>query len=428
MIRTIVITLFLAVAALSARAQEPFKERIFAVTTQDEYAAGSDLWFSLATLDADCRPLAMSRVAAVELFSDTRMLRVRVALTDGRGRGYIRLPETLAPGRYTLMAYTRNMQNEGEAHYFTKPVDIIGRGAAVRESAICSRAADSLAFRRFQAEAKPIEHLAHDYRPEVDGEVIVGRFVPDEGYAGGVRMPNLSISGNEIHYYPGTPLTRSGQTPDGDLVEFVTPVLTGQTTLYTGCKRGGHVELLGPYRPDSRPSSLRGKADGAAGEDYLTGDGVAAPLPHGRGSEVEPEGLLGLHLYTPLRSYDLDQWRRFDTFKEMFLEFMPSVTTVSSDEGERVALYDYSSERFNDGNTLVLLDGVAVTVHEDLLRYDPHMVKYVDLYHGTYFFGHEHYTAIFSCTTHSGDLPRYDLPDNTCVNHYDAVQQLEVKE
>lgn len=397
MFRNIVLTLLFATFALTLQAQEPFKERIFAVTSQEEYAAGSELWFSLATLDADCRPLAMSRVAAVELFNDQQMLRVRVALEDGRGRGFLRLPKTLAPGRYTLMAYTRNMQNEGEDFFFTKPIDIVRADTGVRESSVCTRAADSLAFERFKAEAKPIVHVGHVYRPEVDGEVLLGRFVPDNGYQGGVRMPNLSILGTEIHYYPGTDV-------GGDLVEFVTPVLTGQTTLYTGCKRGGHVELLPPYR-----------------ETDLTILPVSPSL-----SPQDSSSLFGLHLYTPQRSYDLDQWRRFDTFKEMFLEFMPTVTTVNTDEGERIAMFEYNTERFNDGSTLVLLDGVAVTVHEDLLRYDPHMVKYVDLYYGYYFFGHEHYTGIFSCTTHKGDLPRYELPDNTCVNRYDAVQQLEM--
>lgn len=392
----------------TSQAQEPFKERIFAVTSQEEYAAGSDVWFSLATLDADCRPLAMSRVAAVELFNDKQMMRVRVALEDGRGRGFIRLPETLVPGRYTLMAYTRNMQNEGEEFFFTKPIDIVSASSLLPPpSSLFPQEASSLneAFERFKAEAKPIVHVAHVYRPEVDGEVILGRFVPDNGYKGGVRMPNLSLLGTEIHYYPGTDV-------GGDLVEFVTPVLTGQTTLYTGCKRGGHVELLPPYR-----------------ETDLTVLTASSLLPPPSSLfPQEPSSLYGLHLYTPQRSYDLDQWRRFDTFKEMFLEFMPTVTTVNTDEGERIAMFEYNTERFNDGNTLVLLDGVAVTVHEDLLRYDPHMVKFVDLYYGYYFFGHEHYTGIFSCTTHKGNLPRYELPDNTCVNHYDAVQQLDVVE
>lgn len=395
MFRNIVFTLLSVAFALAAQAQEPFKERIFAVTSQEEYAAGSDVWFSLTTLDTDCRPLAMSRVAAVELFDDKQMLRVRIALEDGRGRGVIRLPQNLSPGRYTLMAYTRNMRNEGEEFFFTKPIDIIAAGASVRESALCTRASDSLAFARFKAEARPIVDVAHAFRPEVDGEVILGRFVPDYGYQGDVRTPNLSILGTEVHYYPGTDI-------GSNIVEYVTPVLTGQTTLFTGCKRGGHVELLPPFRETSL---------------HL--------LPTRTEEAMEAE-LPGLHLYAPQRSYDLDQWRRFDTFKEMFVEFMNTVTTVTTDEGERIALFDYSTEYFNDGNTLVLLDGVAVPVHEDLLRYDPHMVKYVDLYHGSYFFGHEHYTGIFSCTTHQGNLPRYEIPDNTCVNRYDVVQQLEM--
>lgn len=415
MIRRALLFIIGVLCYCTSQAQEPFKERIFAVTSQEEYAAGSDVWFSLATLDADCRPLAMSRVAAVELFNDKQMMRVRVALEDGRGRGFIRLPETLVPGRYTLMAYTRNMQNEGEEFFFTKPIDIVSAASLLPPpSSLFPQEASSLlpppsslneAFEHFKAEAKPIVHVAHVYRPEVDGEVILGRFVPDNGYKGGVRMPNLSLLGTEIHYYPGTDV-------GGDLVEFVTPVLTGQTTLYTGCKRGGHVELLPPYRETDLT--------------VLTASSLLPPpsslVPQ------EPSSLYGLHLYTPQRSYDLDQWRRFDTFKEMFLEFMPTVTTVNTDEGERIAMFEYNTERFNDGNTLVLLDGVAVTVHEDLLRYDPHMVKFVDLYYGYYFFGHEHYTGIFSCTTHKGNLPRYELPDNTCVNHYDAVQQLDVVE
>ena len=74
------------------------------------------------------------------------------------------------------------------------------------------------------------------------------------------------------------------------------------------------------------------------------------------------------------------------------------------------------------GNTLVLLDGVAIMDHELLLAYDPHLVKYVEVFVEDFAFGNQLYNGILSIKTPNRKLSGFTLPSTSVMCEYEGVQ------
>ena len=71
----------------------------------------------------------------------------------------------------------------------------------------------------------------------------------------------------------------------------------------------------------------------------------------------------------PYLNYNLDEYTRFNTMTETFVEFVRSVIIRKVNGKRRLRVLKEGEKRFNIGNTLVLLDGVPIHDHEDILKY-----------------------------------------------------------
>lgn len=114
---------------------------------------------------------------------------------------------------------------------------------------------------------------------------------------------------------------------------------------------------------------------------------------------------------TPIR-YILDDYTRFGTLEETFIEFIPQVRTrkVSSRTEIQVRLEEAPDARvFTGGSSLVLLDGVPILDHERLLQYDPHLVQRIDVYPYSHYLGSRVYEGVVNLITFEHNLPRYPL-------------------
>ncbi len=129
--------------------------------------------------------------------------------------------------------------------------------------------------------------------------------------------------------------------------------------------------------------------------------------------------------YTPDKVYDLDEYKRFPSLKETFLEFIPSVTTMSLNGSERIAVFNEDEKSFGKGNTLVLIDGVAVMNHEDVLDINPYVLKWVKIYQRNYAFGEQIYNGILSLETPDGRMYSFSLPANSMQVEFRGVVPAE---
>lgn len=447
------------------------KERIEAITDKNLYLSGEQMAVKLYTTDTDGKCIGFSRVAYVELNGDPdNNIRLKVEMNGGEGQAVVKLPYSLPSGTYRLTAYTRWMRNEGERVFFSKRIGVFnsirhqeGTDRAVLtdlaptddSTALTARqgnvtvSTDKRTYAPRQEVTVSIEGLTPDDRatlsvvrmdgldtgglavipasaktrepepclPEEKGLIVEGVFTPHDKDGGTPEETNLTVQGNQINFY-------AGKTDPKGRVVFNTPVLKGMTEAVTTVRQGGHITLTSPFVATT-PERLQPLAVGTGSRQALTERSIAlqatehfygpAPAPTG-----EIEGFLsGLK---PDKRYDLDLYRRFDTFEETFMEFMPGVSTKGPKGNRHVVVFDALNE-VSDAkrNTLVLLDGVAIMNHELILAYDPHLVKYVETYLNDFAFGNQVYNGILFLKTPNLKLSGFDLPRTSVICDYEGV-------
>lgn len=102
------------------------KERAYLQTDKNTYLAGELLWTKMYITDPEGLPLSFSKIGYIEIIDEhTAVIQAKIDLKEGIGEGCIEIPATLPTGYYRLVAYTRNMRNEGESIYFNKLITII---------------------------------------------------------------------------------------------------------------------------------------------------------------------------------------------------------------------------------------------------------------------------------------------------------------
>lgn len=449
---------------MTIQAQD-IKERIQVQTDKDFYLAGEKMGLKLYGTDTEGKALPFSRVAYVELLGDKdNTVRLKVEMNNATGEALMQLPYTLSSGIYELVAYTRWMRNEGEQVFSRQKIGIFnslryaqnqdhidfiegeapasapipsGNGIQVKtdKSHYGNRESVKLRLEGVPQDASlsvsvvrrdvslgetassTLASSAHNgslYLPEIEGLIIEGK--PSEKNLQTVR-PNLTIQGNDIHYYAGQ------QVSEGN-IHFYTNTLQGVKEVVAGMTGEGHIELVSPFiaTPQTQVQSIKLYR---SNEEALVERSLALQATELFFTEEAKEEIAPEKQFPNLKAkwvYDLDHYKRFATFEETFIEFMPCVSTMGSKGSRRIVAFDSDIHASGNGNTLVLLDGVAIMDHELLLAYDPHLTKTVEVYVDDFAFGDQLYNGILSVKTPNRKLSGFTLPHSSVVSEYEGVQ------
>jgi hypothetical protein len=103
------------------------QEKVYVHTDKHYYSAGETIWVKAYLVNATThQPTTKSNYIYVELLDTLHAVKQRIKmLRDGAGAfGSLNLPATLAPGEYTLRAYTYWMQNAGREFFFHKKIKL----------------------------------------------------------------------------------------------------------------------------------------------------------------------------------------------------------------------------------------------------------------------------------------------------------------
>jgi len=103
------------------------QEKIHLHIDRGHYVPGEKIWFKAYLTDAVTHePSTRSRYVYVELINsaDSLLSRVMIRPADGMHYGYIYLSEVVPEGYYTIRAYTRYMENQGDDYFYKKNIYI----------------------------------------------------------------------------------------------------------------------------------------------------------------------------------------------------------------------------------------------------------------------------------------------------------------
>lgn len=229
----------------------------------------------------------------------------------------------------------------------------------------------------------------------------------------------LSCVGKDIRIFDGQ------LQSDGTYAFYTSEIMNTQDIVLTalpGKGRTGRLEVISPFA-EVLPAKLP-KLRLAYDEETLIERSIGAQLHHilpvdsTHGQAV----LEQLHDFTPSLSYNLDEYVRFNTVREAFVEFVMGVRVSKADGATIIRILQDDVKRFSSLKALVLIDGVPIEDHDAVLDYNARLLHYIHQYSGRYTFGGKLYDGIVSMITHRGTLPGLRLDENSQLFAYEFPQ------
>ena len=463
--RRILLGMMLGLCVLTSMAQSSDLMRIY--TDKDCYLAGEKLWIKV-NVDHEALPgNAISRVAYVEI-CDTAQVYVqgKVALQQGAGWACIHLPQTMHSGVYQLTAYTRYMRNCQSESYPRKYVAVMNTlGSSEKDDRVindlasvednASKSLDmgmkgdkssyglrekvSLSWPSQLADAKelvlsvvrkdcavnlpalesqlPVKENGAHWLPECEGHIVTakieGEDLPDEA------LTQLSCVGKEMKLFEGQ------QKKKGVYQFFTYGVNDRQDVVLTALSDDGktyRMEMETPFAenlPVSVPNLVCQYEDSA-----LVDRSVALQLSQAMPKVVlqkEVEEMIYGRL--PDKTYNLDEYVRFNTVQECIVEFVMGISISKENGKNTIRMLDGNSKNYNLFPVLVLVDGVAFNDHSEVLGYNARQLHYIHQYRGDYFLGDSYYGGILSLITHRGMLTDIRMHEHMQMMGYEFPQE-----
>jgi hypothetical protein len=125
--------------------------------------------------------------------------------------------------------------------------------------------------------------------------------------------------------------------------------------------------------------------------------------------------------YLPYSRYVLDDYTRFPTMEDIFIEFIAFARIRRTNEGR---IFTMMTERLDTytNNVLVLFDNIPIANHELLCEYNPLKIKTIELHVGRYSVGGQVYDGMLSFFSYNNDYPGITFGANTQLFDYDGTQ------
>ncbi|MDL2222131.1 hypothetical protein LJC35_06225 [Parabacteroides sp. OttesenSCG-928-N08] len=464
----------------AATAAETIRERVYIQTDKPLYLAGELMWLKLILTDQQGEPSLLSKVAYVELYDESSpQVQIKLEINEGVAEGWIMIPATLPTANYRLIGYTRYMLNEGSEVFFEQELPIVNTFAIDRT---VSFDADStlFTFTKTEGEVKiqsplslydkrtkgqltlsqlpddlhtlslsitaydglPIAKATDNLKrweeqlprvatpkvdmtiiPEYEGHILTGTLIDTETglpHYESIITPLLAFTGKDIRLF-------AGKLDEDANVSFFTKKITGTheivTTALSFSEKEYRVDIHSPFyqHPEKKMAPIRLHP---SWNDKLLNRSVSLQVLHSymadSMSRVLPSE--GIFQYSPARSYPLDEYTRFVTMEEVVIEFIPSLRFRSINRQKHLSVLTEERMGFAMGNSLVLIDGIPISNHENIFNYDPLLVERIDVYRGRYLFGGQYFNGMAVFNTYHDDYPGMVFGPSTQFFDYAGTQ------
>ena len=436
MMKKILFAVLLALSCLPLAAQD-----VYVATDKGCYLAGENIGCSAFCAKGPS-------VVLLELVSSDGVAAMgKLAVAGGRGAGVLRIPFGTPTGNYRLRACLPGGTPAGGpviSVFNTLSTDRVKDGVEVVGSLSSApkafetgygfsveQAGDSLVIRNLSGAAASVclslyreDSLQPVMRSSIagfklpapsepsDGEVIRGRITgPDASAATGVI---LAVPGSATDCY------RAEVQEDGTF-SVHTENIFGDVDIVCipsglGEGRTAHAELEQVFSTSPEPGlpkleicrSMEAdllRRTAAMQERQLT-DTLTSSLPVQAGH---------FFLEHECTRYVLDDYTRFPTMEEVFVEIIPQVRMRRKGGKPSITLLIPSS--VSDGmprwgDAVVMVDGVPVLAHSLIESYAPAIIKTIDVYPYRYYLGPSDFDGVVNLVTFDGRMPGLLLPDN----------------
>jgi len=125
---------------------------------------------------------------------------------------------------------------------------------------------------------------------------------------------------------------------------------------------------------------------------------------------------------TPDYLYVLDEYTRFETVKDLFIELIRRAVIKNNNNKREDGIY-VANEGLLPERALTTIDGVIILDANYMLNFDPLKIKKIELITDYYFIGDTRFSGIVNFTTYNGDFDQQELPEYMIEKAYHGIQR-----
>ena len=287
------------------------------------------------------------------------------------------------------------------------------QAAAGAESAAARASARAASATAATAEAAEL--------PEYEGEIIRGRIAGAttdeiEGLKG--RSAFISVPTEKSDLY-------SSVVDNDGMIKFVTNNIYGTKEMVCEIEDNDlarcHIELISPFVSPKLKGIPALNMAPSIRED-LQRRGLSAQLCRSFSADTLAS-LMPIRENPLIPSYDaieykLDDYKRFPVMRELFIEFINEIKVRRVDGKEQLKVKTHLEERvslFDKNNSLIMVDGIPVFDHSQVIEYDPLLVESVVVYPYKYYTGWRSFCGMANFVTYKKNLPGIKFNDGVRV-------------
>ncbi len=293
------------------------------------------------------------------------------------------------------------------------------QAAAGAESAAARASARAASAGAESAPAAAVSTAAE--LPEYEGEIIRGRIAGAttdeiEGLKG--RSAFISVPTEKSDLY-------SSVVDNDGMIKFVTNNIYGTKEMVCEIEDNDlarcHIELISPFVSPKLKGIPALRMAPSIKED-LQRRGLSVQLCRSFSADTLAS-LMPIRENPLIPSYDaieykLDDYKRFPVMRELFIEFINEIKVRKVDGKEQLKVKTHLEERvslFDKNNSLIMVDGIPVFDHSQVIEYDPLLVESVVVYPYKYYTGWRSFCGMANFVTYKKNLPGIKFNDGVRV-------------
>ena len=294
------------------------------------------------------------------------------------------------------------------------------RASAAAESAAARASAGAASAAQPSSSAVAATAAAAEL-PEYEGEIIRGRIAGAttdeiEGLKG--RSAFISVPTEKSDLY-------SSVVDNDGMIKFVTNNIYGTKEMVCEIEDNDlarcHIELISPFVSPKLKGIPALRMAPSIKED-LQRRGLSVQLCRSFSADTLAS-LMPIRENPLIPSYDaieykLDDYKRFPVMRELFIEFINEIKVRRVDGKEQLKVKTHLEERvslFDKNNSLIMVDGIPVFDHSQVIEYDPLLVESVVVYPYKYYTGWRSFCGMANFVTYKKNLPGIKFNDGVRV-------------
>ncbi|SNR15387.1 hypothetical protein [Tenacibaculum jejuense] len=412
---------------------------------------GETLYYSINCLNNLNLPSPYSTIAYVEIIdkNNTSILKQKVSLNEGHGYGDIFINSKIKSGTYKIVGYTQLMKNH-KAFYeqelyvinpFTSKIKVKNTSTYLPDYKSTNKKAFSNLksdYKRREKVKINLENTVIDnieklsvsirktndfnlpnrkgefksngknqtfYLPELRGSLIHGKLTSTTNK--NLANINLSIATQHNDRLPINVTTNI----KGEFFFNLTNITDDKV----------YIQIVNQPKNEYQISIIPHKGIEKKFNDFTTitiDDKIATAIQkrniyaqiENSYADVKKDTIINIksksNLFSKIKeTYNLDDYKRFKTTKETFIEIIPLAGFNSKNNNYQFyVIPDNASKIFRHLNALVIVDGRILQNHNDLINYDARKIKSIAIVRSEYYYGNSRYKGVILVDTFKNDF------------------------